>query len=426
VSIERVAHSVGYASKDVFCRAFERRFGVSPRVYRSRFSVVAMLLCIITLMPPARVAAQNGGAGHWEGTMQRGRSALSIAVDFPPGPGGGGAGGGLFTAGGLGAMDVPLKNVRVDGSTHWELVGDQSTMVFDGVRTGDSMQGAFQENAASGVFHLRRVSSSVAKPYTTGDVRFTNDGVTLSGTVLTPRTAGKHPAVVFLHGSGAEGRWASRFTADYLARHDIVALIYDKRGVGESSGDWKTSSLEDLGADARAAVHLVAQRSDVDPQRVGVFGHSQGGFIAPYVASGNAEVRWIVDADGNVGPQYEQDLFRVGTSLSHRYAGEDLRNATSLYREFVDIARMDCHMRNCGPTKRSFGPPPGSVILRCQTTRTGCGPGIGASVMTTIASRGDPSMFLSYSCTASTTRSFRRARASPRSRGSYVQNTTPV
>jgi outer membrane protein assembly factor BamB len=102
VSIERVAHSVGYASKDVFCRAFERRFGVSPRVYRSRFSVVAMLL-----MPPARVAAQNGGAGHWEGTMQRGRSALSIAVDFPPGPGGGGAGGGLFTAGGLGAMDVP-------------------------------------------------------------------------------------------------------------------------------------------------------------------------------------------------------------------------------------------------------------------------------------------------------------------------------
>jgi pimeloyl-ACP methyl ester carboxylesterase len=211
--------------------------------------------------------------------------------------------------------------------------------VFDGVRTGDSMQGGFQENDVPGVFHLRRVSSSVAKPYTTGDVQFTNDGVTLSGTVLTPRTTGMHPAVVFLHGSGAEGRWASRFTADYLARHDIVALIYDKRGVGESSGDWKTSSLEDLAADARAAVHLVAQRSGVDPHRVGVFGHSQGGFIAPYVASGNAEVRWIVDADGNVGPQYEQDLFRVGTSLSHRYAGEDLRNATSLYREFVNIAR---------------------------------------------------------------------------------------
>jgi transcriptional regulator GlxA family with amidase domain/pimeloyl-ACP methyl ester carboxylesterase len=341
VSIERVAHSVGYASEDVFCRAFERRFGISPKAYRTRFALTAVSLCIAALMPGPGAGAQQNGAGHWEGVMQRGRSTLSISVDFPAASAGGAAGGaaGFFTSGDLGAMDVPLKNVRVDDSTHWDLVGDQSTIVFTGIRTGNDMHGAFRENAVPGVFRLHRVSSSVEKPYTTSDVQFTSDGVTLSGTILAPRTAGKHAAVVFLHGSGAEGRWASHFTADYLARHNVVALIYDKRGVGASSGDWKTSSLEALAHDGRAAIHLLAQRNDVDPGRVGLFGHSQGGFIAPYVASENPEVRWIIDADGNVGPQYQQDLFRVGTALARRHTGADLHNANSLYREFVDVAR---------------------------------------------------------------------------------------
>ncbi len=157
--------------------------------------------------------------------------------------------------------------------------------------------------------------------------------------MLSPRTPGRHPAVVFIHGSGAEGRWANGFLADYVARHGVVALIYDKRGVGESTGDWKTSTLNDLAQDAKVAVHLLTNRPDVDPRRVGVYGHSQGGFIAPMVAAGNPDVRWIIDADGNVGPQYEQDLFRVESALAKRYRGQDLRDAMKLYREFVDVAR---------------------------------------------------------------------------------------
>jgi pimeloyl-ACP methyl ester carboxylesterase len=183
------------------------------------------------------------------------------------------------------------------------------------------------------------VSASTDKPYRSTPIRFSNGGVELAGTVLSPRESGRHPAVVFIHGSGAEGRWANGFLADYVARRGVVALIYDKRGVGESTGDWKMSTLEDLSRDAKAAVHLLAGRPDVDPQRVGLYGHSQGGFIAPIVAAANGEVRWIVDADGNVGPQYEQDLFRVESALAKRFDGQQLRDAMSLYREFVDVAR---------------------------------------------------------------------------------------
>ena len=286
----------------------------------------ALLVLAAVLSPASLALAGAGGVGHWEGVMDRGRSTLAIALDFPADR----PDHGFFTAGDLGAMDVPLSDVQVGTRTHWALVGDHTTLVFAGVRSADSIRGTFQEGGTRGTFRLHRVSASVEKPYTSTDVHFINGGVLLAGTVLSPRTPGRHPAVVFLHGSGAEGRWASRFTADYLARHNIVALIYDKRGVGESSGDWRTSTLEDLAADGRAAVHLLAQWRDVDRRRLGVFGHSQGGFIAPFVAEKNSEVRWIIAADGNVGPQYEQDLFRVGTSLGHKNEGEELRHAMAL------------------------------------------------------------------------------------------------
>jgi hypothetical protein len=282
----------------------------------------------------ATQAAGQGASGRWEGLMRRGKSTLPIALSItdadPPR--------GSFTAGDLGAMNVPLARLRLGPKPHWELVGDQSTVVFDGVLRGDSIVGSFTESAHGGTFQLRRVSRSPEPPYNSTDVRFKNGVVELAGTVFAPKTRGRHPAVVFLHGSGPEGRWANAYLADYLARNGVVALIYDKRGVGESTGDWKTSSLEDLAADGRAGVDLLAERADVDRSRLGVYGHSQGGFIAPMVAA-DERVRWIIDADGNVGPQYEQDLFRVRTALAKRFRGDSLRDAVNLYREFVDVAR---------------------------------------------------------------------------------------
>ncbi len=300
------------------------------RLLAHRLVAVAILLAVA-----ASAEAQAHANGRWEGTMRRGASALPIAVDLPTGI----PSRGFFTAGDLGAMDVPLRNVRLAGDVYWELVGDQTTMVFAGRLAGDSIGGTITEGSSRGTFSLHRVSASTEKPYESTAIRFSNTGVELSGTVLSPRTPGRHPAVVFIHGSGPEGRWANGYVADYVARRGVVALIYDKRGVGESTGDWKTSALEDLGRDAKAAIHLLAGRSDVDPRRVGVYGHSQGGFIAPMVAAGNTEVRWIVDADGNVGPQYEQDRFRVESMLTKRYSGRELQDAVSLYREFVDVAR---------------------------------------------------------------------------------------
>lgn len=293
-----------------------------------------MCLLVLLVASTAAAPAPPDLRGEWTGVMRRGASQLAVSFVFLPGN----PPRGTFTAGDVSAMDVPLANVRFAPSVHWELVGDRTTTVFDGALRDGTLRGTFDEAGSRGTFALRRVSASTAKPYTETEVRFENGSVTLAGAVLAPRGAGQYPAAVLTPGSGPEGRWASRFLADYLARRGVVALIYDKRGVGTSNGDWRASTLADLAGDARAAVGVLAARRDVDRARIGYFGHSQGAYLAPLVAQ-SPDVHWLIAADGNVGPQYRQDLFRVDTSLAKRYAGDDLRNATAVYAEFVDVAR---------------------------------------------------------------------------------------
>jgi uncharacterized protein len=293
-------------------------------------------LVFLLAVLPAHSSAPPVPVGHWEGVMQRGTAQLRVRFDL----GTEREGRSLFSAPDLGAIDIPLANVHLGRVDHWELVGDATTTAFDARADGDVMTGTFHEtNHPTGTLQLRRVSSSAARPYGRQDVRFANAATQLAGTVFAPRTPGKHPAVVLVHGSGAEGRWATAYIADDLARRGVVVLTYDKRGVGASTGDWRTSSLDDLAADARQGVHLLAQRSDVDPERVGVYGHSQGAAIAPAIAQDDPEVKWIAAADGPVGPQYRQDLFRVDTALAKRYSGAQLEAAQRMYAEFVDVAR---------------------------------------------------------------------------------------
>jgi uncharacterized protein len=177
-----------------------------------------------------------------------------------------------------------------------------------------------------------------ARPYSEHEVTFANGAVRLAGSVFVPATPGRHRAAVLVHDAGPTGRRAMLALADALARHGIEAVVFDKRGVGASGGDWRTATPLDLAGDARAAVRLLAARPEVDRAAVGVYGHSQGGEIAPEVAR-DPRVRWIVAADGPVGPQYRQALFRTRSILAKRYSGRELAAAMHVYGDFVDVAR---------------------------------------------------------------------------------------
>lgn len=162
----------------------------------------------------------------------------------------------------------------------------------------------------------------------------------LSGTLLLPLTKEPHPAVIFLHGSGAEGRYAERFLAEYLTRYGIAALIYDKRGVGKSTGDWKQSNFNDLAGDAIAGINLLKGRTEINPLRIGVYGHSQGGMIAPLIASESKDVAFVISGAGSAVPIYESEINSITNQIrAQGITGNDLTEATAFIKVFVNVLR---------------------------------------------------------------------------------------
>jgi pimeloyl-ACP methyl ester carboxylesterase len=126
-------------------------------------------------------------------------------------------------------------------------------------------------------------------------------GVRLAGTLTLPQGDGPHPAVVLVSGSGPQDRDETLLghkpflvLADYLTRRGIAVLRLDDRGVGASTGAFGAATSDDFARDAEAAVRWLRARPDVADDRVGIVGHSEGGMIAPLVASRTPEVGFIV------------------------------------------------------------------------------------------------------------------------------------
>ena len=88
------------------------------------------------------------------------------------------------------------------------------------------------------------------------DVRFASGDVQLAGTLLAPSTAGKHPAIILVHGSGAENREFILPFARFLVRRGMAVLGYDKRGVGGSTGDWQTALVRSARRRRRGGVRV--------------------------------------------------------------------------------------------------------------------------------------------------------------------------
>src|ERR1700749_2584665 len=194
------------------------------------------MLLVLVLPLTSGLRAQTARLdGHWQGGMEREGASMIVRFDFRTGSRGPS---GSFTSESQRAIEYPLDKVEYSGSAiHWAL-GD--SLIFDGNLSSESITGTFQDGPGRGTFSLKRVAIA-PPPYRRQDVTFRNGDVLLAGTLLLPRGAGLHPGIVFVHGSGPETRWGtSLFFADRFARAGVAALVFDKRGTGGSTGDWKT------------------------------------------------------------------------------------------------------------------------------------------------------------------------------------------
>ena len=142
-------------------------------------------------------------------------------------------------------------------------------------------------------------------PYLSEEVIFINEkaeNIKLSGTLTIPTNVENPPVAILITGSGAQNRNQELLghkpflvISDHLTRKGIAVLRYDDRGTAQSGGDYSSGTTFDFASDVEAALDYLKTRNDViDINKIGLIGHSEGGLIAPIVASKNKEIAFCI------------------------------------------------------------------------------------------------------------------------------------
>jgi pimeloyl-ACP methyl ester carboxylesterase len=176
------------------------------------------------------------------------------------------------------------------------------------------------------------------------------EDVELAGTLTLPNGPGPHPVVITMSGSGPSDRDESlkpisalkpfAVLADALTSAGVGVLRYDDRGVGSSTGEHEGAVIDDFTADARAAIDYLETRSDVDPERIGLFGHSEGGLYAAKLGASDPRVAYI----GMMAPAIADGISLIvaqnGALLRSAGADEDFAAAAEAFAaEVMPFAR---------------------------------------------------------------------------------------
>jgi uncharacterized protein len=207
---------------------------------------------------------------------------------------------------GIQVQDVLLKNDSL--IVNVPVISGQYKAIFN----SDTMAtGQWNQMGMSLPLTITKQKPEVVKPsvdrshalYDALEVKFTNEkaNVTLAGTLTVPKNTTNYPVAILVSGSGPQNRDEELMgqkpflrIADYLSSHGVAVLRYDDRGTAESTGNFQTATSYDFASDAEAAILFLLNRKDINTSKIGIIGHSEGGMIAPLIASSNKKVSFII------------------------------------------------------------------------------------------------------------------------------------
>jgi uncharacterized protein len=213
-----------------------------------------------------------------------------------------------------GAKGIPTTTTSFENSI-LKITISSATIEYEGKLGSDNIiVGNFKQGGQSFPMNLSR--QAIKKeimvrpqeprkpyPYYTEDVLFENKkaGIQLAGTLSLPQKDGSYPVVILISGSGPQNRDEELMghkpflvLADHLTKNGIGVLRYDDRGTAASKGDFKSAKSADFAQDVESAITYLKTRKEVDKMKIGLVGHSEGGLIAPMVASKSQDVSLIV------------------------------------------------------------------------------------------------------------------------------------
>ena len=203
-----------------------------------------------------------------------------------------------------------------------------------------------EDSDAATYFRNKPLESPI--PYMSETIEFKNveDSTVLKGTLTYPDTESKsYPAVVLMHGAGRNvrdynvyGHKTFLVMADYLSRNGIGVLRYDKRGCGESEGDFDEATYDDFASDGWSAVQYLKDREDIDFNTIGIAGHSEGGTTGPMVAAEH-EINFLIllGAPGLPYPVADS-LYASGIAKARGYSEEQILREFQVNDTLINLA----------------------------------------------------------------------------------------
>jgi len=261
-----------------------------------------------------------------------------------------------------GANDLEVETFKREGkSVRFE--AKKFGISYEGAlnETGDEISGTFKQGPAALPLIFKRTTVSIKSgrpqdpqkpyPYNEEEVAYENkkDAVKLAGTLTLPRAGGQHPAVILITGSGAQernetilGHRPFLVLADYLTKRGIAVLRVDDRGVGGSSRGLPSATSENFVGDVLAGVEYLKTRKEINPKKIGLVGHSEGGMIAPLASVRSKDVAFIVLM---AGPgQTGEDVLYTQSALIQKTGGaapEAMRLNTAALKNIFAIMKAE-------------------------------------------------------------------------------------
>jgi uncharacterized protein len=209
---------------------------------------------------------------------------------------------------------LKIEAKKIGGAFEGKIAADLSTIDGTWTQGGGSMPLVLKritEKEKADLEPKRPQNPTRPYPYREEEVSYENkvQNVTLAATITIPQGKGPFPGVVLITGSGPQDRDETLLghkpflvLSDYLTRHGIVVLRADDRGTGKSTGVFATATTADFATDTEAGIAYLKARAEVDPRKIGLIGHSEGGVIAPMIAARNEDVSFIVMMAGTGVP----------------------------------------------------------------------------------------------------------------------------
>jgi pimeloyl-ACP methyl ester carboxylesterase len=245
-------------------------------------------------------------------------------------------------------LKFTINNISFKYTGNWNSIRNRYEGYFEQVGNRTALNFSREEIKDLSVTRPQDPSENLA--YVTEDVKFVNpvDKVLLSGTFSKPGTKGPYPVIVLISGNGQQNRNNEQYDhrsfaviTDYLVKHGIATLRFDDRGVGESTGNYDSSGIFNFAEDVKAGVSWLRKRNDADTAAIGLLGYSEGGVVAQIVASGDANIAFMINmaSPGLDGREYyNRKLAQVARSFGEK--DNHIEAYVGSYQRYLNVMNL--------------------------------------------------------------------------------------